>query len=122
MTHGLAYGIPKACKYPDEAYEFAKFMASEQAQYFFGETGTVIPARGVAMESFFSKHASRNIGVFRDAINYSRSFPYTNSAPEWTRRNTQALDWAWIGEKTVPEALAEAAAAVNAVLAEEYGL
>jgi multiple sugar transport system substrate-binding protein len=121
MTHGLAYTVPIGTKHPDAAYKFAKFMASERAQTIFGSTGTVIPARRVAMDTYFDQGESYNLEVFREAINYSRTFPYTITTPEWRAKNTQALDWAWVGEKSVAEALEEAAKVVNSVLDEEYG-
>ncbi|MHC4610185.1 MAG: extracellular solute-binding protein [Planctomycetota bacterium] len=71
----IAGGLPAAQE--DSAWEFARFVCSEQAQRILACTRRALPALTTAMDSFTSADAGLRTGRFVEALAYSRTQPVT---------------------------------------------
>lgn len=125
MIHGLAHVISAYTKHKDAAWRLVKFMATDDAQQVWGNTGTVIPAKKSAQESYFKFYEQggkdeHNVRVFQRALDYSETLQYTSNTAEWLDDTLiKQLDLAWSGEKSVKQVLDECAAAIDRILAEQ---
>ncbi|MGE5585681.1 MAG: ABC transporter substrate-binding protein [Bacillota bacterium] len=125
MIHGLAHVISAYTKHKDAAWRLVRFMATDDAQQVWGKTGTVIPAKKSAQESYFKFYEQggkdeHNIRVFQRALAYSETLQYTSNTAEWLDDTLiKQLALAWSGEKSVKQVLDECASAMDRILAEQ---
>ena len=110
--HGLVWAILSDTDHPEEAWEFLKFLATEEAHLIQAETGAVIPAYAgteqVWLEGFGDE---MNVQVLLDEVEYAEPFP-TGVAPfTWYWEAARpALQDTFRGNYTFPEACDEIAA------------
>jgi multiple sugar transport system substrate-binding protein len=114
------YAISAKTAHPQEAWELLEFLLSPQSQAFMADRLDKMPSRlSVAQGPYAKAHAGYDRRVFVEAVDYARQPP---NIPEWSEIRhylTEQLDRAWVGEISPAEAGREAAAKVNAFLAEE---
>jgi multiple sugar transport system substrate-binding protein len=118
MFNGLADSIWVGTQHPEEAWEWVKFLASEECQQIIGESGVVFPAIPSAADA--SLQARENDGVdvsaFVDQANEEGGtflFPITDYAGEITTIMNEATDRIALGQVDAATALAEANIEVN---------
>jgi multiple sugar transport system substrate-binding protein len=120
MFNGLADSIWVGSKHPDQAWEWVKYLASQECADIVGEAGVVFPAQQSAVDkalaayeakgldvSAFTKQASEPDGTFL--------FPVTDNAAEITNIMTPAMQAILLGQTDAQTALTKANADVNAL-------
>jgi len=109
------HAMLKGTKYPDEAWELLKFLASAPAFDAFIGNGIIMPARKDTFNTVLTKPSSnilvpKNIQVIRDAFGYGRPEPV---AGNWVGVHTtliSALTNVWGPQKMDPKASLDAVA------------
>ena len=120
VIHGLSWGILSDTDHPDEAWEFLKFLASEEAHLLQATTGAVIPSyAGTAAQWVEGFGDEMNVQVLLDQVEIATPFP-SAAAPilwYWTAARPVLQD-AFRGNIPFPEACDRAAEAANSYIAD----
>lgn len=116
IVHGLGNVVWAGTQHPQEAWEWVKFLGSEQAAQIQAETGTVIPAYAGMQEVWVNAVPDMDLQVFVNGLDYSVPYPSVQQGTEWETKMIEVLTEVWNGNMA-PEAMcADAAAAANAAL------
>lgn len=114
-THGSpigwdAWAIFKDSEQKDAAWEFLKFMMSEEAgKYFATEGGTIVPARiSVANSSAFTDDAPEGTKTLVDAVSYATPIPSPAKGGQIQTKMINAWDKVLAGNAEAGSALDQA--------------
>jgi multiple sugar transport system substrate-binding protein len=118
IIHGLGNVVWANTEHPQEAWEWVKFLGSEQAAQIQAETGTVIPAYAGMQEVWVSAVPSMNLQVFIDSLDYSIPYPSVQQGTEWETKLIEVMTEVWNGNMAPDNMCADAAAAANAALSQ----
>ncbi len=80
---GLGYAIAANTKYPDEAWEFVKFIAGYEANQIQGEDGIDIPAYLEAQKFYSGRFEHINAEMFMKAAEGAVKFPAGPALTKW---------------------------------------
>ncbi|WP_219416259.1 ABC transporter substrate-binding protein [Pseudonocardia nigra] len=119
IIHGLGNAINANTAHPDEAWEFVKFLGSQQAAEVMAESGIVIPAHQNTQQAWLEAFPEYNLQIFLDAVAGATPYPVSANTAEWQALEKQMLPAAWTGQRPVDEVARELAAAMDRVLAED---
>jgi len=108
MINGLADSIWVGTKHPEEAWQWVKYLASEEAQKIVGSYGVVFPAIKAGVDEALKAYTSKNINVttFTDEANEKNGtfvYPVVENGVKISEIMTQTFDAIFIG-KVTPEA------------------
>jgi multiple sugar transport system substrate-binding protein len=120
MTNGLADSIWAGTKHSEEAWQWVKFLASEEAQKIVGSYGVVFPAIQSGVDAALKTYADKGINVkaFTDEAadpDCTFVYPVLDNATKVTEIMTRAFDKISLGEEEESAALSSANAEVNAL-------
>ncbi|WP_030751789.1 ABC transporter substrate-binding protein [Streptomyces sp. NRRL F-5135] len=118
VIHGVANVVSATTEHPREAWEFVEFLGSERAALAIGRSGP-LPARDGTRQAWVKDHPRFALTTFLDAVDYAVPFPVSENTAAWNEAELTHLTQAWTGERTVGEASAELARAMNDLLARE---
>jgi multiple sugar transport system substrate-binding protein len=116
IIHGLSNVIWSGTQHPDEAWEFLKFLGSEQAALILAQSGTVIPAYTGLQDAWVESIPEMDLQVFIDALDYAVPYPTAAQGMEWNTKIATTLGEVWAGNVSIDDACTMAAAEANAVL------
>ncbi|WP_409341565.1 ABC transporter substrate-binding protein [Paenibacillus sp. MBLB4367] len=119
VIHGLGNVIAAKTKYPNEAWEFLKFLASKEAADIQAKTGAVIPAFNGTQDAWVKSMPNFNLKAFIDMVGYSKPYPASKDTAKWNTLETDILQKAWSGEMKVEEAAKQLGQKMNEALAQE---
>jgi multiple sugar transport system substrate-binding protein len=125
----------KATKYPDQAWRWLRFLATEFYQLLFLRMGLWLPSQTDLMTEegltrWMTLRTAPGEGVHPEGYdkivtdyvpNYGKVLYMPPGYPEADSIITPALDAIWVGDKTAEQAMAEAVPDANAILQEEAG-
>ena len=118
IIHGLANVVWSRTENPDAAWEFVKFLGSDQAATILAQSGTVIPAYNGFQDAWVESVPDMNLRVFMDATEYAVPYPTAAQGMEWNVKIAEVLGEVWNGNEPIEGACQEAASAANAVLSQ----
>lgn len=118
IIHGLANVVSASTEHPDEAWEFVKFLGSQEAAEILGRSGP-IPAYEGTQEAWVDANPQLDLQVFLDALDYAVAYPISKNTAAWNEAEFTYLTEAWSGTADVESAAEELAAEMNALLASE---
>jgi len=123
IIYSAGFGISPTCKYPDQGWEFVKFMTYEGSEML-ATLGYSMPSRksiaskpGIYVGA--EKTKGKNVSVFMEAREYARFFELTLSWPQQLAILTPELDKVWLGQSSAEEATARIATQIDELLASE---
>ncbi|WP_105616582.1 ABC transporter substrate-binding protein [Vallitalea okinawensis] len=121
VIHGLGACINPATDYPDEAWQFVKFLGSEEANDIFAMEKGGLPAYLPSVNKFIDQESSTgyNVAVFTDQVSYSAMYPNSKHTSKWQAVERDYLKQAYTGEMTVEEACKKIAEEMNGILDKE---
>ena len=119
VIHGLANVVSAESANADAAWEFVKYLGSEEAAKVQAETGTVIPAYQGTQEAWVAASPQFNLQIFLDAADYAQPLPVSKNTAAWNTLEAEHLTEAWALRVPVAEAATQLAEDMNAALAEE---
>lgn len=119
VIHGLANVVSAKTEHADAAWEFVKYLGSEEAAETQAETGTVIPAFDGTQKAWVDASPEYDLQVFLDAVDYAKPLPVSSNTAAWNAAEAKYLTEAWAGRLDIATAAAKIAKAMDADLAEE---
>ncbi|MEV4470650.1 sugar ABC transporter substrate-binding protein [Nonomuraea sp. NPDC049504] len=118
IIHGVANVVSAKTEHPEQAWEFVKFLGSQQAADLLGKKGP-IPAYNGTQGDWVSAHPEWKLQSFLDAVSYAVPYPVSKNTAAWQEAELTHLTKAWTGEVPIDQAARELAAAMNDLLAKE---
>lgn len=120
MFNGLADSIWVGTKYPEESWQWVKYLASIDCQKVIGESGVVFPAIPEAAALSQKARADKGIDIsaFVDQANEENGtflFPITDFGGEISTIMTETMDSIMLGQVDAASALTKANDEVNAL-------
>jgi multiple sugar transport system substrate-binding protein len=119
IIHGLGNVIWSGTAHPQEAWEWIKFLGSEEAAQIQAESGTVIPAYAGMQEVWVNSVPAMKLQTFIDALDYAVPYPTAAQGMEWNAKVAEVLTEVWMGNTPPDNMCADSAAAANAVLSQQ---
>lgn len=116
--HGLGNVISATSKHPEAAWEWVKFLSTEQAQKIAAETGTVIPAYKGLADLWVKAVPSMDTKIFIDQLDYAFPVEVFSGGKDAEAQDAilKTLEEAWLGNITVDDACKQATEKANAIL------
>ncbi|MEU7894370.1 sugar ABC transporter substrate-binding protein [Nonomuraea sp. NPDC049152] len=119
IIHGLANVVYAKTKHPEEAWEFMKFLASEEANRIQAETGAVIPAYEGMADEWIKSMPGHDLQVFVDQLANAVPYPISKNTAAWARPEVDAMTKAFTDGQDLEAVSKEFAATMNAALSQE---
>lgn len=118
IIHGVANVVSAKTAHPDQAWQFVKFLGSQQAAEILGQHG-VIPAYHGTQDAWVKANPQLHLQVFLDELDYAVPYPVSKNTAAWQELETKYLTPAWNGQTDVAKAAGDLATAMDASLAKE---
>ncbi|MEU6284473.1 extracellular solute-binding protein [Streptomyces sp. NPDC047028] len=118
VIHGVANVVSSKTSHADQAWQFVRFLGSEQAADILGKNGP-IPAYNNTQANWVKAHPQFNLQAFLDEVPYGVPYPVSKNTAAWNEDELTYLTKAWNGDESLDKAAAGLAAAMNAKLAKE---
>ena len=119
IIHGLSWAITAGTDHPEEAWEFLKFLATEEAHVIQAAAGLNIPSYSGTQQVWLDGFTGEmNVQVLLDAAEFATPFPLANAPLAWDDEAKAVLQDAFRGNLEFPEACALAAEAANNYIAD----
>jgi multiple sugar transport system substrate-binding protein len=119
IIHGLGNAINANTACAEEAWEFVKFLSSQEAAETMAASGIVIPAYEGSQQGWLDAFPQLDLQTaFLDQVDQATPFPVSENTAEWQALEKEMLPAAWTGERPVDEVARDLAAAMDSVLAE----
>lgn len=119
IIHGLANVVYAKTRHPQEAWEFEKFLSSEEGNRIQAESGSVIPAYEGMADLWAKTMPGRNLQIFLDASATAVPYPISKNTAVWARKEVDAITKAYTDGNQVEPVAKELAATMNADLSQE---
>ena len=116
ISHGIGYAMPKGGDNVDVAWEFLKYLGSDEAQAF--QAKDVIPANNNVAGKWAEQYPDYDLSAVISALEYSPILPLASKNPAAVREQLKAaIQEIWLGTSDIPTALAKAEENMNAEIA-----
>ncbi|WP_199037015.1 ABC transporter substrate-binding protein [Glycomyces salinus] len=117
VINGLSNAIYAGSEHPDEAWEFVKFLGSEEAQKIAADMGSVWPGVSSLNQNFTDFWAEEGVDVsgFQAAAEGpSTGYPLSLNDSVYSQVALEEFNQVWLGEKDAASATEEVVAEANA--------
>ncbi len=118
---GNAYSVLSSSKQQQAAFEFLKFVTGPEGDQIRQDSGfEIAPIKSVAESSFLKSMVGKkpaNAEVFLSSADFAQSVPTHARWSEIADAISSQLDFALLGDITVPQAMQNACDAINPILA-----
>jgi len=118
VIHGLGNVISSESKEKEAAWEFVKFLASEEAAVIQAEGGLISTYEGT-QDAWLESAPQFNLEVFLDAAEYAEPYPISQDVDAWHSIMLEEIAKAWDGQITVEEAAKKIAEEMDEILENE---
>jgi multiple sugar transport system substrate-binding protein len=120
MFNGLADSIWVGSKHQEEAWQWVKYLASQECADIVGDAGVVFPAQQSAVDKALAAYEAKGLDVSAFTTQASEPdgtflFPVTDNAAEITNIMTPAMQAILLGQTDAQTALTQANQEVNAL-------
>ncbi len=119
VIHGLGNVIYANTQHAQEAWEFVKFLGSQEAAEIQAKTGTVIPAYTGTQADWVKAYPSFHVQAYIDELAYAVPYPVSKNTAAWGDVQTKLLTKVWAGQMTVEDGARQLAQQMNQLLAQE---
>ncbi len=118
-VNSAGFVVAKATKYPQESFNFIKFVLSEKGQTRLAELGFACPVLKSVAESpaFLEQEVKVNHQVFLDSLAFARMKPSFKGYEEWSSVIGDGMSVVWTGEAELDATLDEVVKQADEVLA-----
>lgn len=97
VIHGLANVVSAGTDQPDAAWEFVKYLGSEDAATVLANTGTVIPAYEGTQQAWVDASPDYDLQVFLDQTADAQPLPVSADTAVWNALEAEHLTEVWAG-------------------------
>lgn len=119
IIHGLSWAGYANTKYPEETWKFINYLISPEFNKSLATSAITIPSYEGMAQDWVDSVPYYNLQTFIDAVNYSWPYPVSKKTSEWMSIEMSELKDAYLGNKTVTEAMNTIAEKMNAILDSE---
>jgi multiple sugar transport system substrate-binding protein len=116
IIHGLGHAISSKTENPDAAWKLVEYLASNEVNSTFSESGLFLPANQDVWDTWVESVPDMNTQVFTDMIDYSVPYPVTKNTAEWELLQEEYLTKAWDGTEDIEDMAKKLAKEMNEVL------
>jgi len=102
-VHGLGNVVWAGTQYPDEAWEFVKFLGSDTAMQIQAETGVVIPANENYRSLWTATYPELDLQVFLDGLDYGFTVTYSEIGTAWEDAIYSVINDTWNGNISIDQ-------------------
>src|SRR6266498_2673763 len=106
IIHGLANVVSAKTTHPAQAWQFVKFLGSQQSAEILGQHG-VIPAYNGTQNAWVTAHAEFHLQAFLDQLAYAVPYPVSKNTAAWQELETKYLTPAWRRNELLAMSLTE---------------
>lgn len=120
--NGVGHVININTKYPEQAWQFVKFLSSRTSQTILAQSGLGIPVlKEVADSEIYldSTTVPEHKKVFVECLEYAEDLDITEDWNEWRVALSEELQLAWLRKVSVEDACKAGMRRVNKILGEE---
>lgn len=117
--HGLIYALNAKSEQKDEAWKVIEYLASEEANQIWAESGVVIPGHQGALDTWLESRPDLNLEAYVNSLEYSVPFPISKNSSVWNDYESEAITKIYSLEVSVEDGLKELAEKMNAALEKE---
>lgn len=119
IIHGLGWAGYAETEHPEATWALLNKLISKGFSQKLAAEGITIPSYAGMETDWVNAIPSMNLNVFIDAQDYSWPYPVSRKTSEWMSIELRELRDAWLGNKSVDEAMAAIYKGMNEVLASE---
>ncbi len=119
VVHGLSWVINENTEKEQLAWELVKKLTGEKANEYIAESGFSIPAYLGTEDKWVNSIPSVNLKVFIESLEYGVASPVSKNTGEWADVLSKELQEAFLGRKSIEEALKTISVKTDEVLANE---
>lgn len=119
ITAGLGTVISANTKYPQQAWEFEKFLGSKEAANINASSGIGMPAYNNTQSAWVKSMPNFHLQIFVDELSYAQVFPVTKDTGAWLNLEQPIIVKIWSGELSVDDGCKQIAQQVDQELAKE---
>ncbi|MFA9379742.1 MAG: sugar ABC transporter substrate-binding protein [Acetanaerobacterium sp.] len=117
--NGLSNSIALNTKYPDQSWEFVKYMGTKEANEIQGKSGAAIPAYAGTAQTFVDTFDGFNLQAFIDQVGEGLPSPVTPSKPTWSQYEQDTMSKVFAFQLPIKEGMDDLAKQVNETIATE---
>ncbi|MCL6547908.1 MAG: sugar ABC transporter substrate-binding protein [Alicyclobacillus sp.] len=114
--NGTSNVIAKTTKYPDQAWDFVRFLGSKKAAQVIAKSGIFVPSYKGTQTLWVKAAPQFHLQNLIDEVAYSVPMPWTKDTSAWQTYETQYLTNAFTGQEPMDQATQELAEKMNEVL------
>lgn len=118
-VHGTGWAIPAKSKHPGEAWEFLKFLVSQEGQTVMGADGLLIPGYEGTQQAWLDSMPEYDLEVYIDALEYAQPYPVSKNTAAWQKEATTILTEAWRAPGPVDDSARKLAETMDGLLSKE---
>lgn len=119
IVHGIGWAMNSKTKDEDLAWELIKSLSNKEGTTVMAETGFATPAHMEISKVWLDSLPNVELQVFLDALEKATAYPISERTSEWQTVETTEIQGAFLGQKSIEEALEKIDKEMNAILEEE---
>jgi multiple sugar transport system substrate-binding protein len=119
VIHGLATMISANTKYPQQAWEFIKYLGSKEAARINAASGIGMPAYQGTQQAWVQSIPQFHLQHFIDELAYSVPYPATKDTAAWQDSESKIFAKIWAEQVTPEDGCNQIAQQMNQLLAKE---
>jgi multiple sugar transport system substrate-binding protein len=119
VVHGLSWVINQNTEEEELAWELAKALTGKKANEYIAESGFSIPAYLGTEDKWLESIPSVELQVFIDSLEFGVPSPVSKNSAQWNDVLAKELQEAFLGRKSIEEALKTITEDMNEILANE---
>lgn len=119
IVHGIGWAMNSKTKNEELAWELIKSLSNKEGTTVMAKTGFATPAHMEISKVWLDSLPNVELQIFLDALEKAVPYPVSEKTSEWQNIETTEIQGAFLGQKSIDEALEKIAAEMNAILEEE---
>ncbi|GAB2567258.1 ABC transporter substrate-binding protein [Gracilibacillus alcaliphilus] len=116
ITHGIGWAMNGDTEKEELAWELIKHLSGEKGNQFIAETGFSIPAQEDMSDLWVESIPGLDLQVFIDAQEVAYPYPLSQNTIQWQDIEQAEIQGAFLGYKSIDEALDNVAKEMNLIL------
>ncbi|MFS0821484.1 ABC transporter substrate-binding protein [Bacillus sp. 1P02SD] len=119
IVHGIGWAMNDKTQNDKMAWDLIKALSGEEGNKVIAETGFSIPADKAISDIWLKSIPSLDLKVFLDAQEYGVAYPISKNTSEWQDVEMKEIQGAFLGQKSIDEALKTIGEKMDEILEKE---
>lgn len=117
--HGLIYALNANSENQDQAFRVIEYLASEEANQIWAESGVVIPAHQGVLDTWVEANPEYNLDAYVKSLDYAIPFPISKNSAVWNQMESDTIRNTYTGEMDIAEGFTKLGEDMNQALSNE---